>query len=71
MTCEFGQSSNDVFPTAIHISSNMEVENSLIPALENLSKSLTNKVNEFEQVLKIEELICRCYSNHAWSRVWV
>ena len=49
----FGQSSNDVFPTAIHISSNMEVENSLIPALENLSKSLTNKVNEFEQVLKI------------------
>ena len=29
----FGQSSNDVFPTAIHISSNMEVENSLIPAL--------------------------------------
>ena len=49
----FGQSSNDVFPTAIHISSNMEVENSLIPALENLSKSLTNKVNEFEQILKI------------------
>ncbi len=49
----FGQSSNDVFPTAIHISSNMEVENSLIPALENLLKSLTKKVNEFEQVLKI------------------
>jgi fumarate hydratase, class II len=49
----FGQSSNDVFPTAIHVSANIEVQNSLIPALEKLLKSLENKANEFDSVMKI------------------
>ncbi|MAJ43400.1 MAG: aspartate ammonia-lyase [Candidatus Marinimicrobia bacterium] len=49
----YGQSSNDVFPSAIHISANIEVENSLIPALESLYDSLNKKAKEFDSVMKI------------------
>jgi len=49
----YGQSSNDVFPTAIHVSANVEVQNSLIPALEKLHKSLDKKANEFDSIMKI------------------
>ena len=49
----YGQSSNDVFPTAIHVSANVEVQNSLIPALEELYKSLDKKAKEFDSIMKI------------------
>ena len=48
-----GQSSNDVIPTAIHIAANMEIHNSLIPALQNLANSLDQKVQEFASIIKI------------------
>jgi len=48
-----GQSSNDTFPTAIHIAACAELRDTLIPALEVLEKSLSAKAEEFNHVLKI------------------
>ena len=48
-----GQSSNDTFPTAIHLSAAEEIQTRLVPALENLAGSLAVKSREFHEVLKI------------------
>ena len=48
-----GQSSNDVIPTAIHVSCLLLVENKLLPALNNFSKDLELKTKMFNKVLKI------------------
>jgi fumarate hydratase class II len=47
------QSSNDTFPTAMHIATGMALQDLLIPALEGLHKSLVQKADEFHEVLKI------------------
>ena len=48
-----GQSSNDVIPTAIHISSTIELTKRLIPELKLLEKSLIKKSKEFNKIIKI------------------
>ena len=48
-----GQSSNDVIPTAIHIAANIEIHNSLIPALQNLADELDQKAQKFSSIVKI------------------
>ena len=48
-----GQSSNDVIPTAIHVSSFSMVEEKLLPSLNVLLETLDRKSNEFKNVLKI------------------
>jgi fumarate hydratase class II len=48
----FGQSSNDVIPTAIHLSALLEIERWLIPSLERLQKALEAKSEEFWPVVK-------------------
>jgi fumarate hydratase class II len=48
-----GQSSNDVFPSAIHIASLMLLQNKLIPALKGLHQALKSKAKEFHSILKI------------------
>ncbi len=48
-----GQSSNDVIPSVIHIAALVGIEHSLIPALEELRRSLEHKSQEFADVLKI------------------
>ncbi|MDE2030445.1 MAG: class II fumarate hydratase, partial [Alphaproteobacteria bacterium] len=48
-----GQSSNDSFPTAMHIAAVMEIENFLIPALEHLHAALAKKSDEFKNIVKI------------------
>ena len=48
-----GQSSNDTFPTAIHVAAAREIRNHLIPSLENLSASLRAKSREFHPIFKI------------------
>ena len=48
-----GQSSNDVIPTAIHVSALEEIEKTLIPAVKQLHASLEGKVNEFDEIVKI------------------
>ena len=47
-----GQSSNDVIPTAIHISALIEIEERLIPALRRLQTALESKSKEFWDVVK-------------------
>ena len=49
----FGQSSNDTYPTAMHISAAMLAKELLLPALRSFHKELSNKVNEFEGIIKI------------------
>ena len=48
----FGQSSNDVIPTAIHVAAAAAVRGSLLPALEALSHSLAGKAEEFSELVK-------------------
>ena len=46
------QSSNDVFPSSIHIAATSAVVNDLIPALRHLESALTRKAEEFASVVK-------------------
>ena len=46
------QSSNDVFPSAIHIAATDSLTNALIPALDHLATSLEAKAAEFAEVVK-------------------
>ena len=48
----FGQSSNDVIPTAIHIAANRAIEEELIPALTELQADLQAKAKEFMPIVK-------------------
>jgi len=48
-----GQSSNDVFPTAVHIAAAEALERDLIPALEALQGALAAKAKAFDHVVKI------------------
>lgn len=48
----FGQSSNDTIPTAIHISTRIAIEEELIPALQHMHDALAAKAIEFDGVLK-------------------
>ena len=48
----FGQSSNDVFPTAMHVSGRVAIEEELIPALRALEKALRKKARAFDRVMK-------------------
>jgi fumarate hydratase class II len=47
-----GQSSNDVFPSAVHCAALGEIAHDLLPALERLAASLERKAFEFEDVVK-------------------
>lgn len=47
------QSSNDTFPTAMHIAGVLAVTNKLLPAIDTLSVTLEEKVNNFKDVVKI------------------
>jgi fumarate hydratase, class II len=47
-----GQSSNDVFPSAVHLAALDEATNTLLPALERLEASFTKKADEFQDIVK-------------------
>jgi fumarate hydratase class II len=47
------QSSNDTFPTAMHIAAARNVQQQLIPAIEALRAALDNKVGDFTDIVKI------------------
>ena len=47
------QSTNDVFPTAMHIAIALETKNKLLPSLELLNKELKRKVSEFRNIIKV------------------
>jgi fumarate hydratase class II len=47
------QSSNDSFPTAMHIAAAMRIVNDLVPALSELHRALRKKEKEFAHIVKI------------------
>jgi fumarate hydratase class II len=47
-----GQSSNDVFPSAVHLAALDEITHDLVPALQQLAESLERKAAEFDDVVK-------------------
>lgn len=47
-----GQSSNDVFPSAVHLAALDEVTNDLLPAMDRLAGALEAKADEFADVVK-------------------
>jgi fumarate hydratase class II len=48
-----GQSSNDTYPTAMHIAAAMEIEHRLRPAFKHLHQALLKKQEEFKDIVKI------------------
>ena len=48
----FGQSSNDVFPSAVHLAALDEATNTLLPALRQLERSFDRKARKFKDVVK-------------------
>src|SRR5215213_16302 len=47
-----GQSSNDVFPSAVHLAALDEATNTLLPALERLERAFAAKAEEFQDIVK-------------------
>ena len=47
------QSTNDVFPTAMHIAIAMKTKNKLLPSLKLLEKELKKKVKQFSKIVKL------------------
>ena len=47
------QSTNDVFPTAMHIAIATETKNKLLPSLNLLNKELKDKVKKFKKIIKV------------------
>jgi fumarate hydratase class II len=48
-----GQSTNDTFPTAIHVAVGAEIKNDLIPALQRFADTLAQKAKEWDRIIKI------------------
>ncbi|WP_293576647.1 class II fumarate hydratase [Phaeobacter sp.] len=51
--CNMGQSSNDTFPTAMHIATAMSVRDVLVPGLTKLAEGLEAKAEQFKDIIKI------------------
>ncbi|WP_374302574.1 class II fumarate hydratase [Ferrovibrio sp.] len=49
----YGQSSNDSFPTAMHIAAARQIEDAVLPALKHLQKALDQKAKAFARIIKI------------------
>src|SRR3954462_9624163 len=47
-----GQSSNDVFPSAVHLAALDEATNTLLPALDHLERAFAAKATEFAEIVK-------------------
>jgi fumarate hydratase class II len=47
-----GQSSNDVFPTALHVAARAAIETDLLPSLERMRETLDGKAREFDDIVK-------------------
>ena len=51
--CNMGQSSNDTFPTAMHIAAVEEITHKLLPALRHMHDELSKKSDSFHHLIKI------------------
>lgn len=53
------QSSNDTFPTAMHVALFHEVETKLEPALNHLRQTFKEKEDQYQSIIKIDAHICK------------
>ncbi|WP_306261804.1 class II fumarate hydratase [Pararhizobium sp. IMCC21322] len=51
--CNMSQSSNDTFPTAMHVACAEEIEHRLLPALQQLRNALNDKAQAWDKIIKI------------------
>lgn len=51
--CNMSQSSNDTFPTAMHVACAEEIEHRLLPALQKLRNALNDKAQAWSEIIKI------------------
>ena len=51
--CNMGQSSNDTFPTVMHIAAVEQIEHELVPSLQHLHAALDGKAKKFADIVKI------------------
>jgi len=51
--CNLSQSSNDTFPSAIHIAAAKEIIHKLLPSLQHLHRHLSRKSSDWEDIIKI------------------
>ncbi|MEO0400499.1 MAG: class II fumarate hydratase [Pseudomonadota bacterium] len=51
--CNMSQSSNDTFPTAMHIACSEEIDHRLLPALQTLRNALNDKAEAWKDIIKI------------------
>ena len=51
--CNMGQSSNDTFPTAMHVGIGLQARDVLLPGLNKLAAALEAKSDEFKDIIKI------------------
>lgn len=49
----FGQSSNDIFPTAMYVAASLAITHQLLPAIHGLRSTLQHKAEEFADIVKI------------------
>jgi fumarate hydratase class II len=70
----YGQSSNDIIPTTIHISAAMEVQHELVPALSYLRDAINNKAEEVSHFIKTGRThlmdampVSMAQTLHAWA----
>jgi len=71
------QSSNDTYPTALHVAAVISVETRLLPAIKKLRDTLANKSAKFESVVKIgrthlQDAVSRACSRTCswWNSCW-
>ena len=63
------QSTNDVFPTAMHIAVAIKAKEKLLPSLRLLEKELLKKSKEFKSIVKVGRTPTRCNSVNTWARI--
>ena len=61
------QSSNDTFPTAMHVAVAMEIHKRLFPGLEALHCALKEKSEEFKDIIKIGRTHTQVCFTHIWD----
>ena len=66
-----GMSSNDSFPTAMHIAAVLEVTRVTLPGLQRLHASLDAKAKEFADIIKVWPVLVRacafkCFAATSW-----
>ena len=65
------QSTNDVFPTAMHIAIALKTKKKLLPALKLLEKELSKKVTQFNKIVKVRKnTSARCYTFNIRTRIF-